>query len=121
MVFSSLTFLQCFLPLCLLAYFLVPKAWRNGVLFLFSRIPYEWYQKLSLLILFVAVAILALVPLIGIEVGGATRWISLGFTRFQPSEIAKFAVITSFAAIMAAHTRDMKTIRYGVADRKSVV
>ena len=40
-----------------------------GVLFLFSRIPYEWYQKLSLLILFVAVAILALVPLIGIEAG----------------------------------------------------
>lgn len=86
-----------------------------GVLFLFSRIPYEWYQKLSLLILFVAVAILALVPLIGIEVGGATRWISLGFTRFQPSEIAKFAVITSFAAIMAAHTRDMKGFKYGFA------
>lgn len=86
-----------------------------GVLFLFSRIPYEWYRKLSLLILFVAVAILALVPLIGIEVGGATRWISLGFTRFQPSEIAKFAVITSFAAIMAAHTRDMKGFKYGFA------
>lgn len=86
-----------------------------GVLFLFSRIPYEWYQKLSLLILFVAVAILALVPLIGIEVSGATRWISLGFTRFQPSEIAKFAVITSFAAIMAAHTRDMKGFKYGFA------
>ena len=86
-----------------------------GVLFLFSRIPYEWYQKLSLLILFVAVAILALVPLIGIEVGGATRWISLGFTRFQPSEIAKFAVITSFAAIMAAHPRDMKGFKYGFA------
>lgn len=86
-----------------------------GVLFLFSRIPYEWYQKLSLLILFVAVAILALVPLIGIEVGGATRWISLGFTRFQPSEIAKFAVITSFAAIMAAHMRDMKGFKYGFA------
>ncbi len=86
-----------------------------GVLFLFSRIPYEWYRKLSLLILFVAIAILALVPLIGIEVGGATRWISLGFTRFQPSEIAKFAVITSFAAIMAAHTRDMKGFKYGFA------
>ena len=42
MVFSSLTFLQCFLPLCLLAYFLVPNAWRNGVLFLFSLLFYAW-------------------------------------------------------------------------------
>lgn len=86
-----------------------------GALFLFSRIPYEWYQKLSLLILFVAVALLALVPVIGVRVGGAKRWISLGFTRFQPSEIAKFAVIVSFAAIMAAHTRDMKGFKYGFA------
>lgn len=86
-----------------------------GALLLFSRIPYDWYQKLSLLILFVAVALLALVPLIGVKVGGAKRWISLGFTRFQPSEIAKFAVIVSFAAIMAAHTRDMKSFKYGFA------
>ena len=42
MVFSSLTFLQCFLPLCLLAYFLVPETWRNGVLFLFSLLFYAW-------------------------------------------------------------------------------
>ena len=86
-----------------------------GALFLFSRIPYEWYQKLSLLILAVSVILLALVPLIGTRVGGAKRWISLGFTQFQPSEIAKFAVIVSFAAIMAAHTRDMKTFKYGFA------
>ena len=86
-----------------------------GALFLFSRIPYDWYQKLSMLILFVAVAMLALVPLIGVKVGGARRWINLGFTQFQPSEIAKFAVIVSFAAIMAAHTRDMKGFKYGFA------
>ena len=42
MVFSSLTFLQCFLPLCLLAYFLVPQKWRNGTLFLFSLLFYAW-------------------------------------------------------------------------------
>lgn len=86
-----------------------------GALFFFSRVPYEWYQKLSLLILAVTVILLALVPLIGTRVGGAKRWISLGFTQFQPSEIAKFAVIVSFAAIMAAHTRDMKTFKYGFA------
>ena len=92
---------------------LVFAALGIGVMFLFSRIPYEWYQKFALLILGVSLGMLILVPIIGVEVSGATRWISLGFTRFQPSEIAKFAVIVSFSAIMAAHTRDMKTFKYG--------
>ena len=52
---------------------------------------------------------------LGQRLFGAKNWIDLGFVSFQPSEIAKFGVICSFAAIMAAHTRDMKTIRYGVA------
>lgn len=42
MVFSSLTFLQFFLPLCLLCYFVAPRKWRNGVLFLFSLAFYAW-------------------------------------------------------------------------------
>ena len=42
MVFSSLTFLFGFLPLVLLAYFLVPRSWRNGVLFAVSLIFYGW-------------------------------------------------------------------------------
>lgn len=42
MVFSSLTFLFGFLPLVLLAYFLVPHPWRNGVLFVVSLIFYGW-------------------------------------------------------------------------------
>jgi len=86
-----------------------------GVMWLISRVPYEWYQKLSLLILAASIGLLVLVPVIGTESGGATRWLDFGFVSFQPSEIAKFGVICSFAAIMAAHTRDMKTIRYGVA------
>lgn len=40
MLFSSITFLYAFLPLTLLAYFLAPKRWRNGVLLLASLIFY---------------------------------------------------------------------------------
>ncbi len=42
MVFSSLTFLQVFLPLCLLIYFVLPRGWRNTALFLFSLVFYAW-------------------------------------------------------------------------------
>lgn len=42
MVFSSHIFLLYFLPLFLLAYFLVPARWRNGVLLAGSVIFYAW-------------------------------------------------------------------------------
>ena len=51
MVFSSLTFLQCFLPLCLLAYFVAPKAWRNGILFAFSLLFYAWGETVEVLLM----------------------------------------------------------------------
>ncbi len=57
MVFSSLTFSQCFLPLCLLAYFLVPKAWRNGVLFLFSLLFYAWGEPVYVLLMLFSTAL----------------------------------------------------------------
>ena len=57
MVFSSLTFLQCFLPLCLLAYFLVPKTWRNGVLFLFSLLFYAWGEPVYVLLMLFSTAL----------------------------------------------------------------
>ena len=42
MVFSSHIFLLYFLPVFLLAYFLVPSKWRNGVLLLASVLFYAW-------------------------------------------------------------------------------
>ncbi len=42
MVFSSLTFLFAYLPVVFLVYFIVPAAWRNPVLFLFSLFFYGW-------------------------------------------------------------------------------
>lgn len=43
MLFSSLTFLYFFLPVLLVTYFLIKKrAWRNGVLLIFSVVFYSW-------------------------------------------------------------------------------
>ena len=57
MVFSSLTFLQCFLPLCLLAYFLVPQKWRNGTLFLFSLLFYAWGEPVYVVLMLFSTAL----------------------------------------------------------------
>ncbi len=54
-----------------------------------------WLFIVSLLLL-----IAVLIPHVGKGVNGARRWISLGFMNFQPSELAKFAVLIYAADYM---------------------
>lgn len=44
----------------------------------------------------------------------ARRWIPLGFTTFQPSELAKFAVVLIFAHLISTNYDRMKDPKYGV-------
>lgn len=57
-----------------------------------SRYDYRKYKEHLPKIIWPIVFLLVLVPLIGIEVNGARRWLNLGIT-FQPSEPAKLASI----------------------------
>ncbi len=45
---------------------------------------------------------------------GVRRWINLGFTTIQPSEIAKFAIVLVFAHIIATNYNKMKSFKYGI-------
>lgn len=62
-----------------------------------------WLKKANWIILIVSIGLLALVyiPGLGMSSYGATRWISLGFVTFQPSEISKFGLMIFFAGYMA--------------------
>lgn len=54
MLFSSITFLYAFLPLTLLAYFLVPRGWRNGVLLLASLVFYFFGEPVYVVLLLIS-------------------------------------------------------------------
>jgi cell division protein FtsW len=66
------------------------------------QVPVARWEKMApwlfvgSLVLLVAV----LIPHVGVMVNGARRWISLGFMGFQPSELAKFAVLLYAADYM---------------------
>jgi rod shape determining protein RodA len=70
-----------------------------------SRIVKWWVPVIYLGSIVTLVMVLS--PL-GTVVKGAQRWIQLGPIRFQPSEIAKLAVILGLAALLAAAARPMK-------------
>ncbi len=82
-----------------------------AVLFAVSRVPYDWYRKLSRVIYGVTVLLLAAVLVAGTNVNGATRWISLGFTQFQPSEVAKFSLILTLSVIMTRFQKEIRSFR----------
>lgn len=66
------------------------------------QVPVCTWEKLApwLFVLSLVLLLLVLVPFIGKGVNGARRWITLGFMNFQPSELAKFAVLLYAADYM---------------------
>ena len=83
-----------------------------------SLIDYVWVLNLYWLIYAGAVGSLGMVLLIGQRVNGARRWIDLGFTTFQPSELAKILLILFFAKFIMDHRNNindkMTIIKYAM-------
>lgn len=77
-----------------------------------SLIDYMWIQNFYWLIYFINIGllILTLTPL-GTTVNGAQRWIDIGFTNFQPSEVSKICLILFFAKYLMKHEEDLNTVR----------
>jgi cell division protein FtsW len=73
------------------------------------QVPMSTWEKLApwLFVVSLVLLMLVLVPFIGKGVNGARRWITLGFMNFQPSELAKFAVLL-YAADYMVRKMDVK-------------
>ena len=84
------------------------------LMILVSHVPLRVYRRWSMWILAVSAILLGLVLLIGVEENGARRWLDLGITTFQPSELCKLAVILSFASMSCSLRKEMRTFRLGV-------
>lgn len=78
-----------------------------------SQVNYKILQKYSLL-LFVGSVTLLVVALFMRDSAGFARWIYIGNFNFQPSEIAKFAIIVLFAHFADVNASKMRTFQYGV-------
>ena len=74
------------------------------------RIPVGFWEQTGWAWLLVALAllVLVLVPGIGKEVKGSQRWIQLGAFTFQPSELAKVALVIYLAGYMVRQEEEVR-------------
>lgn len=83
-------------------------------MFVMSRIDYHIWRKLSWVIyavtVFLLIALLVLPPMVkGMSV---KRWFAIGSFSFQPSEIAKFAIVVLFSTLITANQKKMKSAKF---------
>ena len=74
-----------------------------AVLLVVAQIRLDTLQRWAPTLYLGAVLLLLLVPFFGVGAKGAQRWLSLGFIRFQPSEIMKIAMPLMVAAWVVRH------------------
>jgi cell division protein FtsW len=88
-----------------------------------SRIPSGRLRQLAYPVLVLAVLLLVavLVPGIGARRSGAQRWFPLGPLSFQPTEVAKFAVVLYLAASIVRKGERMRELGFGVLPHCMVV
>src|SRR5262249_8676866 len=72
---------------------IVSPAWRRPV-----RPP---------LVISVVLLAAVLAPGSGVEIAGSRRWLGTGMLRFQPTEIAKLAILVYTADLLARRTKDL--------------
>jgi len=80
-------------------------------MFVVSRIPYHFWEKLSIpaMVISVVLIFLVLTPL-GYEANGARRWLNLGIS-LQPAEVAKLAVIIFMSYMVCQVGRGIRQLK----------
>ncbi len=78
-------------------------------------VPIATWKRMApwLLVVSFALLLLVIVPVIGHEVNGSRRWIRLGPLNFQPSEIARWLLVTYIAIFAVRHQTELRSSAQG--------
>lgn len=85
------------------------------VLVVCRHFPYRLYRQLSypLLLLSLLFLIAVLLPQFGVNAGGASRWLRIGRLTFQPSELARIALVIYLAYSLEKKADQVKNFSVG--------
>ena len=87
------------------------------------QVPMSVWEKVApwLFVVSLLLLVMVLLPFIGKTVNGAQRWVGLGFMSFQPSELAKFAVLLYAANYMVRKMEVKENFMRAVAPMSAAV
>jgi cell division protein FtsW len=87
-----------------------------GMMFFFLQVPYQKLKTFAypVIILSFVMLLLLFVPFLGKKVGGAVRWLNLGFISFQVGELVKVALVLFLAFFLSRKRHQIKELFHGI-------
>ncbi|MBE6809127.1 MAG: putative lipid II flippase FtsW [Clostridia bacterium] len=84
------------------------------IMLIVSRIDYHFWRKFAWVIYAISIIMLIMLLIFPPMLEGmdVKRWIVIGSFNFQPSEVAKFAIILLFSSLIAANYKQMKSLGF---------
>ena len=84
-----------------------------GAMIVISLIDYKWVLNFYWPMYFLNLILLAAIwiPGLGVESNGARRWLNLGITQLQPSDLTKILMILFFARFLSDRERSINNPR----------
>jgi len=83
------------------------------LVWLAHKVDYKYYSRISRLALIVSVPLLVFTFVFGGELNGASRWLMIPIINqsFQPSDLAKLALITNLASMLAKRQANIEDFK----------
>ena len=83
-----------------------------------SRIPYRFWRDTWVVVgalgISAVLLILVIIPGVGVYLNGSRRWLSIAGLSFQPSELAKLAVVMYMATTLTYRGKQIKSLIFGI-------
>lgn len=83
-----------------------------------SRIPYRFWRDTWVVIgglaLSAVLLVLVIIPGVGVYVNGSRRWLSVAGMSFQPSELAKIAIVLYMATTLTYRGQRIRSLFFGI-------
>ncbi len=83
-----------------------------------SRIPYRFWRQTPVVVTGLVVSaillVLVIIPGVGVYINGSRRWLVLAGLSFQPSELAKFAIVLYMATSLSYMGKRVKSLFTGI-------
>jgi cell division protein FtsW len=97
-------------------------AWNHAIrvllgltlMIIFAKVDYRLFERASSTIMLIAYGFLFMVLVMGVSQKGASRWVQIGPLNFQPSELAKYAVVLHTAVLLSANQARVRTWKHGM-------